>query len=509
MALISTAKAAATNAIATTMQHVKLDVHGVLDYFKNNYFSGMYIAVYDDERNNNITANRLLWHYIISKKKEFDKLAKTTEKLYTLKKSWTNRQKNKKLSMSVAQQSSLISQNSFVSRLSRLLKDRKILTDAANIESANMGYVAMSCYYTVLQIIPSHDVNIFAMLYYPYEELENSIKFIYLGKGDHLVAAADRLKNHRSIKWRNPKCLVLLFSIPLLVEQEHIDAYKARNNCTNIYYVEELSQCGADNCPLTDGTYVKHVINISGNGSNPHTSANIVVPNMYLGSSSDETSIVSSHTIMRDNVREAIYCRPTLKSTYYWLRGKLLYFNLITPDSFLSDDKLYGEFTKVLNSCFHKDISSATYARLKHMLSEIPAERVTNNDLYTKHIGNNIILNSSYKAKHIGPDSDPTIYILYMAYESPMYKIVRYATWNTRSKYLLNVALSQLPVKTGYITFFVEPLEMRIRKCDIIKSLCDKSNKIVTWKGVKIVQQIVELLNENSAYKEDIIVCHG
>ena len=369
MALISTAKAAATNAITSTMQHVKLDVHTVLDYFKNNYFSGMYIAVYDEERNNNITANRLLWHYIISKKKEFDKLAKTTERLYTLKKSWTNRQKNKKLSTSVAQQSNLISQNSFVSRLSRLLKNKKILTDAANIESANMGYVAMSCYYTVLQIVPSHDVNIFAMLYYPYEELENSIKFIYLGKGDHLVAAADRLKNHRSIRWRNPKCLVLLFSIPLLVEQEHIDDYKARNNCTNIYYVEELSQCGADNCPLTDGTYVKHVINVYGESSNSHTSMNIVVPNMYLGSSSNEMSIVSSSTTKCNNGSELVYCRPTLKSTYHWLRGKLLYFNLITPDSFLIDNKIYGEFTKILNTCFHKDISSATYAILMRMLS--------------------------------------------------------------------------------------------------------------------------------------------
>ena len=454
--------------------------------------------------------NRLLWHYIISKKREFDKLARTTERLYTLKKSWTNMQKKKKLSMSVAQQSNLISQNSFVSRLSRLLKDKKILTDAANIESANMGYVAMSCYYTVLQIVPSHDVNIFAMLYYPYEELENSIKFIYLGKGDHLVAAADRLKNHRSIRWRNPKCLVLLFSIPLLVEQEHIDDYKARNNCTNIYYVEELSQCGADNCPLTDGTYVKHVVNVSsGEISNSHTSMNIVEPNMYLGSSSDEMSIVSSRTIMRDNVREAIYCKPTLKSTYNWLRGKLLYFNLITPDSFVNDDKLYGEFTKVLNSCFHKDISSATCAKLRHMLLNIPAKRIINNDLYTKHIGNNIILNSYYKAKHIGPDSDPTIYILYMAYDSPMYKIVKYATWNTRSKYLLNVALSQLPVKTGYIAFFVEPLEMRIRKCDIVKLLCDKSNKIVTWKGVKIVQQIAETSVDSNACREDIVVCHN
>ena len=59
MALIYTAKAAATNVITTTIQQVKLDVHGVLDYFKNNYFSGMYIAVYEEERNNNITAKQI------------------------------------------------------------------------------------------------------------------------------------------------------------------------------------------------------------------------------------------------------------------------------------------------------------------------------------------------------------------------------------------------------------------------------------------------------------------
>ena len=96
-----------------------------------------------------------------------------------------------------------------------------------------------------------------------------------------------------------------------------------------------------------------------------------------------------------------------------------------------------------------------------------------------------------------------------MAYESQMYKIVRYATWNTRSKYLLNFALSQLPVKTGYIMFFVEPLEMKIRKCDTVRPLCDKSNKIVTWKGVKIVQQIAETFVNGNTCRECIVVCHN
>ena len=92
-----------------------------------------------------------------------------------------------------------------------------------------------------------------------------------------------------------------------------------------------------------------------------------------------------------------------------------------------------------------------------------------------------------------------------------MYKIVKYATWNKRSKHLLSMALSQLPMKTGYVAFFVEPLMIEIKKCNNVIPLYDKNNKPVTWKGVKIVQQVTvaETFIDCSAYTENTVVCHN